>query len=80
MRDFDDSHFLGPPASLVAVGDAMPEAHASVGLTITTRQIFLHFPLGVGYDFDNLLNGHIMREVIVSTEGTKVLGGAIGYI
>jgi hypothetical protein len=34
----DDGHFLGPPASLVAIGDAMPEAYASVGLTVTIRK------------------------------------------
>jgi hypothetical protein len=34
----DDGHFLGPPASLVAIGDAMLEAYASVGLTVTIRK------------------------------------------
>ena len=34
----DAGHFLGPHASLVAIGDAMSEAYASVGLIITIRQ------------------------------------------
>jgi hypothetical protein len=35
----DDGHLLGPPASqVVAIGDAMPEAYASVGLTVTIRE------------------------------------------
>jgi hypothetical protein len=34
----NDGHFPGPPASLVAIGDAMPEAYASVGLTVTIRK------------------------------------------
>jgi hypothetical protein len=33
---------------------------------------------GVGDAFDNLPNGHIMRGLSVYTEGTKVLGGAMG--
>jgi hypothetical protein len=73
-----DGHFLGPPASLVAIGDAMLEAYASVGLTVTIRKNCLHSPLGVGDAFDNLPNGHIMRGVNVYTEGTKVLGRAMG--
>jgi hypothetical protein len=77
---FDDGHFLGPFASLVAIGDAMPEAYyVSVGLTETIRKNCLYSPLGFGDAFDNLPSGHIMRGVNVSTEGTKVLG-ANGYI
>jgi hypothetical protein len=76
----NDSHFKGPPASLVAIGDAMPEAYASVGLTIAIRKNCLYSPLGVGAAFGNLPNGHIMRGVNVSTEGSKVLGGGNGYI
>jgi hypothetical protein len=76
----NDGHFLGPLASLVATGDAMPEAYASVGLIVTTRKNCLYSPLGVFDAFDNVSNGHIMRGVHVSTEGTKVLGGANGYI
>jgi hypothetical protein len=64
---------MGPPTYLVAIGDAMPEAYASVGLTVTIRKNCLYSPLGVGDAFDNLPNGHIMRGVNVSTEGTKVL-------
>jgi hypothetical protein len=74
----DDGHFMGPPASFVAIGDALPEAYASVGLTVTIRKTCLYSPLGVGDAFDNLPNGHIMRGVNVSTEGTKVLGGPMG--
>jgi hypothetical protein len=33
----DASHFVGPPASLVAIGDAMPEAYTIVGLTVTVE-------------------------------------------
>jgi hypothetical protein len=65
-------------ASLVAIGDAMPEAYASVGLTITIRKNCLYSPLGVGDAFDNLHNGHITRGVNISTEGTKVLKGPMG--
>jgi hypothetical protein len=36
----DDGHFLGPLASLVAIGDAMPEAYASVGLKVTIHKNF----------------------------------------
>jgi hypothetical protein len=45
----DDGHFLGTPASLVT----MPEAYASVGLTVTIRKNCLYSPLGVGDAFDN---------------------------
>jgi hypothetical protein len=38
----------------------------------------VYSPLGVGDAFDNLPNGHIMRGVHVSTEGTKVLEGPMG--
>jgi hypothetical protein len=69
----DDGHFLGPPASLVAIGNAMREGHASVGLTVTIRIKCLYFPLGGDDAFDNLPNGHIMRGVHVSTEGKKVV-------
>jgi hypothetical protein len=69
-----------PPTSFVAIGDAMPEAYASVGLTLTIRKNCLYSPLGVGGAFDNLPNGHILRRVHVFTEGTKVLGWGIGYI
>jgi hypothetical protein len=75
---YDDGHFLGCLASLVAIGDAMPEAYASVGITVTIRKTCLYSPSGVGDAFDNLPNGHIMRGVHVSTEGTKILGGTIG--
>jgi hypothetical protein len=40
----DDGHFLGPPASLVAIDDAMPEAYASVVLTVTLRKKMFVFP------------------------------------
>jgi hypothetical protein len=57
----------------------MPEAYASVGLTVTIRKNCLYSPLGIGDAFDNLPDGHhIMRGVNVSTEWTKVLGGAMG--
>jgi hypothetical protein len=56
----------------------MPEAYASVGLTVTIRKNCLYSTLGVGNAFDNLPNGHIMRGVHVSTEATKVLGGPMG--
>jgi hypothetical protein len=59
----DDGHFLGPPASLVAIGDAMPEAYACVGIIVTIRKSCLYSPLCVGDAFDNLPNGHIMRGV-----------------
>jgi hypothetical protein len=63
----------------VATGDAMPQSYASVGLTVTNRKNCLYSPLNVGdYAFDNLPNSHTMRRVHVSTEKTKVLGGAIG--
>jgi hypothetical protein len=75
---FDDDHFQGPPKSFVAIGDALPEAYASVGLTVTIRKSCLYSPLGVGDAFYNLPNGHIMRGVHFSTEGTKVLGGSMG--
>jgi hypothetical protein len=55
----------------------MPAAYASVGLTVTIRNIFLYSPFGVGDTFDDLPNGHIIWGVHVSTEGTKVLGGAV---
>jgi hypothetical protein len=42
------------------------------------QQNCLHSPFGVDDAFDNLPNGHILRGVHVSTEGTKVLGGALG--
>jgi hypothetical protein len=38
LRVFYDGHFMRPLASLVAIGDAMPKAYASVGLTITIRK------------------------------------------
>jgi hypothetical protein len=57
----DNGHFLGPLASLVVIGDAVPEAYASVGLAVTIRKNCLYSPLGVGNAFDNLPNGHIMR-------------------
>jgi hypothetical protein len=69
---YDDGRFL---ASLVAIGDDMPEAHASVGLPVTIRNNCLYFPLGVGDAFDNLPNGRILRGVHVSTDGTTILGG-----
>jgi hypothetical protein len=56
----------------------MPEAYASIGLTVTIRNNCLYSPLGVGDAFDNLPNGHTMRRVHVSTEGAKVLGGPLG--
>jgi hypothetical protein len=37
----------------------MPEAHASVGLTVTIRKKCLYSFLSVGDAFDNLPNGHI---------------------
>jgi hypothetical protein len=74
----EDGQFLGPLASLVAIGDAMHEAYASVGLTVAIRKNYLYSPLGVGDAFDNSPNGHIMGGVNVSTDGTKVLGGPMG--
>jgi hypothetical protein len=71
----DYDYFFGSPASLVTIGDAMPEAYASIGLTVTIRKNYLYPPLGVGDAFDNLPNGHTMRGVDVCTEGTKVLWG-----
>jgi hypothetical protein len=73
-----DGHFMGPLASLVAIGDAMPEVYASVSLTVTIRKNCLNPPSGVGNAFDNLPNGHILHGVHVSTEGTKVLGWPMG--
>jgi hypothetical protein len=35
---FHDGHLLGPLVSLVAICDAMPEAYASVGLTVIIRK------------------------------------------
>jgi hypothetical protein len=69
---------MGPFASLVAIGDATPEVYASVGLTVTIRKNCLYFPLCVGDAFDNLPNGHNLRGVHISTQGTKVWGGAMG--
>jgi hypothetical protein len=66
--------------SLVAIGDAMPEAYASVGLTVTICENCLYSTLGVGDAFDNLPNGHIMQGVHVFTEGTKVLGEPMGTV
>jgi hypothetical protein len=71
----DDGNFLGPPASLVASGDAMPEPYASVGLTVTIRKNGLYSPMVVGDARDNLPNGHIMQGVHVAAEGMRVLGG-----
>jgi hypothetical protein len=59
----------------VVIGDAMPEAYASVAFTVTIRRICPCSPLGVSDAYDNLPNGHIMRGVHVSTEWTYVLGG-----
>jgi hypothetical protein len=70
----DNGNLLGPHASLVAIGDAMPEAYASVGLIVTIRKNCLYSPLSVGDAFDSLPNGHIMRGVHVTTEGAKLLG------
>jgi hypothetical protein len=42
----DDGHFMGPPASLVAIDDALPEAYASVGLAVTIRKKWFVFPFG----------------------------------
>jgi hypothetical protein len=74
----DDGHSPEPYAPLVAIGDAMPEACASVGLTVILRKNCMYSPLGVGDAFGNLPNGHIMRGAHVSTEGTKVLGRPVG--
>jgi hypothetical protein len=53
----------------------------SIGPTVTIRKNCLYsVSLSVGDAFDNLRNSQIMREVHVSTEGTKVLGGAVGFI
>jgi hypothetical protein len=72
---FEDGHFMGPFTSLVAIGHAMPEVYASVGLTATIRKNCLFSPLGVGDAFDNLPNGHILLGEHVFTEGTEVLRG-----
>jgi hypothetical protein len=34
----DDGYFLGPPTVVVAIGEAMPSAYASVGLTVTIHK------------------------------------------
>jgi hypothetical protein len=34
----DDGHFFSPPPSLMAIGEAMPAAYASVGLAVTIRK------------------------------------------
>jgi hypothetical protein len=68
---FDDGHFLGPPASFMAVGDTLPEADAIIGLTVTIRTTCLYSRLGIGDALDTLPDGHIMRTIHVSTEGTK---------
>jgi hypothetical protein len=62
----------------VAIGDAMPAAFVSVGLTVTIRKSCLYFPQGVGDAFRNLPNVHIMRGEYVSTEGTNIIGGPLG--
>jgi hypothetical protein len=74
----DDGHFLGSPASLVAIGDAMPAVCASAGLTVNIRKNCLYSSLGVGDAFGNLPNGHILRGVHVSTEGRMYWGRPIG--
>jgi hypothetical protein len=71
----NDGHFTGPPASFVAIGDAVPEVYASVGLTLAILKNCLYSTVGVSDAFDNLPNSHILRGVHVSKEGTKVLGG-----
>jgi hypothetical protein len=71
----DDGHVLGTLAYLMAIGAPMPAACDIVRLTVTIGKDLLYSPLGVGDVFDNLSNGHIMRGVHVSTEGTKVLRG-----
>jgi hypothetical protein len=71
----DGGHFLGPLASLLAIGDAMPGAYAGVGLTLTIRQNCMYSPLGVCDTVDNLPNGHIMRGVNISTEMDENIGG-----
>jgi hypothetical protein len=38
----------------------------------------MYSSLDVGYAFDNLPSGHIMRGVYVYIEETKVLGGPMG--
>jgi hypothetical protein len=74
-------HFLGSPASLVAIGETTLAAYVSVGLTVNIRKNGSLFPpLGVCETFDNLPNGHVVWGVYVSTEGMKVLMGASGYI
>jgi hypothetical protein len=42
----DYGPFLGPPACLVAIDNAMPEAYASVGLTVTIRKKLFVLPFG----------------------------------
>jgi hypothetical protein len=71
----NDCHFMGLIASLVAIGDAMPEAYVSVGRSVTIRKNWLYSPMGVIDAFDNLPNGHITRGVHASTKETKVLAG-----
>jgi hypothetical protein len=49
----DNGFFLGPLAPLVAIGDAMPEAYGSAGLTLTIRKNCVYSHLGAGDAFDN---------------------------
>jgi hypothetical protein len=70
----DDGHFMGPLASLVAIGDAMPETYTSVDLTVTIRKNCL-YSLWVSVMLYITHNGHIMMGVNFSSEGMKVLGG-----
>jgi hypothetical protein len=62
-------HFLGPPASLVAIGDALSAAYASAGQSVTIRKNGKYPPLVVGDVFDNSPNGHIMRGMHLFMHG-----------
>jgi hypothetical protein len=59
---------------MLAIGEAIPAAYATVRRTVTIRKNCLYLSLGVCDALDNSPNGHIMRRVHVSTEGTKALG------
>jgi hypothetical protein len=73
-----DGHFLGPPASLLAIGDAMPEAHASAGLTVTIHKtvcipLWVSVTLSVTYP-----TATSCREYMSPRKGRKYWGGALG--
>jgi hypothetical protein len=73
----DDGSFMGPLASLVVVGDAMPEAYASFDLTVTIRKNCVYSPFGVSGAFDNLPNGHFHAGSKYLHGRDESMGGAM---